>query len=117
MKIDRKTHNIDATGRILGRLAVEVADLIRGKGKVSFVPYIDNGDIVNITNIDKIKVTGNKLEDKMYHRHSGYIGGLKTTSLKKMMSEKPQDVLKIAVYGMLPKNRTRDVTIKRLNIS
>lgn len=116
MKIERKTHKIDATDKILGRLATEVAVLLRGKGKVDFTPNIDNGDFVEVSNADKIKVTGNKLEDKMYHHHSGYPGGLKSQSLKKMMEKDPSRALRIAVYGMLPKNKTRDVAIKRLII-
>jgi large subunit ribosomal protein L13 len=116
MKIERKTHKIDATDKILGRLATDVAVLLRGKNKVNFTPNIDNGDFVEISNMDKIKVTGRKMDDKIYHRHSGYISGLKSAPLGKMMEKDPAKVLKIAVYGMLPKNKTRDVVIKRLII-
>ncbi|MFH1565137.1 MAG: 50S ribosomal protein L13 [bacterium] len=116
MKIERKIHKFDATDKILGRLATEVAVLLRGKGKVDFTPNIDNGDFVQVTNADKIKVTGNKLVDKLYRHHSGYPGGLKSKSLKKMMEDSPTEVIRVAVYGMLPKNKTRDVIMQRLTI-
>jgi len=116
MKIERKLHKIDATDKVLGRLASDVAILLRGKNKVNFTPNIDNGDIVEVDNVEKIKVTGNKMEDKMYYRHSGWIGGIKSISLKRMMEKDSTRALKIAVYGMLPKNKTRDVVIKRLRI-
>lgn len=116
MKIERKTHKIDATDKILGKLAAEVAVLLRGKGKVDFTPNIDNGDFVEVSNTDKIKVTGNKLEDKVYRHHSGYPGGLKSMSLKKMMEKNSAEVVSGAVYGMLPKNKTRDVIMQRLII-
>jgi large subunit ribosomal protein L13 len=115
MQINRKIHKIDAAGKTLGRLATQIAVLLRGKNKVDFTPNIDNGDFVEIVNADKIKVTGNKMKDKIYYRHSGYIGGVKATSLEKMMADNPAKVLKMAVYGMLPKNKTRDVVIKRLS--
>lgn len=116
-KIERKIHKIDATDKILGRLATDIAVLLRGKNKVNFTPNIDNGDFVKVSNVDKIKVTGKKMDNKIYFRHSGYIGGLKSESLKKMFEKDPAKILKIAVYGMLPKNKTRDVIIKRLKIS
>lgn len=116
MKIDRKTYKIDATDKILGKLATEVAVLLRGKGKVDFTPNIDNGDFVEVSNTDKIKVTGNKLEDKLYIHHSGHPGGLKSTSLKKMMEKNSAEVARMAVYGMLPKNKTRDIIMQRLII-
>ncbi len=114
MPIKRQTHIIDATGRPLGRLAVEVAALLRGKHKVDFVPYKDMGDFVVIKNIDKIKLTGNKLEQKEYYRHSGYLGGLKTLPLKKIFQKNPLDVLRRATKGMLPKNRLSPGMLKRL---
>lgn len=116
MKIERKIHKIDATDKILGKLAAEVAVLLRGKGKVDFTPNIDNGDFVEVTNTDKIKVTGNKMEDKIYIHHSGYPRGLKTKSLKKVMEENPAEAVIMAVYGMLPKNKTRDAIMQRLII-
>ncbi len=112
--MSRETHTIDATGKILGRLASEVATLLRGKDKVGFKPHMDEGDVVIIENADKIKLSGDKLNSKKYFRHSGYPGGLKEKPLKKMMEERPEEVIKRAVYGMLPKNKLRDKTIKRL---
>ncbi len=114
--MERKTHIIDATDQILGRLAVKIVSILRGKNKPSFVPYKDLGDSVTVKNIEKIKVTGKKLEQKMYYSFSGYIGSMKETPLKKMLEEKPAKVLKLAVYGMLPKNKLRSKMMKRLKI-
>jgi len=113
-KIQRKTHVIDAQGRILGRLATEIANLLRGKHKPDFVPYRDMGDFVVVKNADKIKFTGKKLEQKKYYHHSGYLGGLKETPLKKLFERNPAAVLKKAVFGMLPKNKLRQKIIKKL---
>ena len=115
--MDKKTHTIDATNKILGRLAVEIAALLRGKHKTDFVPYKDMGDFVNVKNIDKMKVTGKKIEQKVYYRHSGYLGGLKETPLKKLIENKEMDrVLKMAVFGMLPGTKLRPNQLKRLKI-
>lgn len=114
--MERKTHVIDATNQILGRLAVKVASLLRGKNKSNFLPYQDLGDFVIVKNVDKIKVTGKKLEQKMYYSFSGYLGSLKETPLKKMLKEKPDKVLREAVFGMLPKNKLRAKMLKRLKI-
>lgn len=108
------THIINAEGKSLGRLAAEVAALLQGKNKTDFVRYKDMGDSVVVENVDKIKITGKKMEQKIYYRHSGYFGGLKETPLKKLFKEEPAEVLKIAVFGMLPKNKLRDKMIKRL---
>ena len=114
-KIERKTHVVDAEGKSLGRLAVEVAVLLRGKNKPDFVPYKDMGDTVVIKNIDKMKFTGNKLENKKYFRFTGYLGNLKTTTLKEFLIKKgPKEVLRTAVMGMLTKNKLRAQQIKRL---
>jgi large subunit ribosomal protein L13 len=114
-KIERKIHKIDAEGKPLGRLAVEVAVLLRGKGKPIFVPYKDVGDIVIVRNIDKMKFTGNKLENKNYFRFTGYLGNLKKATLKEFLIKKgPREVLRTAVMGMLTKNKLRDLQIKRL---
>lgn len=94
---------MDATGYTLGRLASEVAKILRGKNKPIFTPFIDTGDYVIITNADKIKVTGKKLEQKVYYRHSDYVGGMKETTLKEMLNKKPERVIELAVKGMLPK--------------
>jgi large subunit ribosomal protein L13 len=114
--LERKTHTIDAAGKVLGRLASEIAVLLRGKHKPTFVPYKDEGDFVVVKNIKNIKITGKKLEQKKYYRHSGYPGGLKEISLKKLFEKKPAEVLKKAVRGMLPRNKLRKEMIKRLKI-
>ena len=101
--IERKWYVVDATGYTLGRLASEVAKILRGKNKPIFTPFIDTGDYVIITNADKIKVTGKKLEQKVYYRHSDYVGGMKETTLKEMLNKKPEKVVELAVKGMLPK--------------
>ena len=107
-------HIIDAQDQILGRLATHVATLLRGKQKVDFVNHKDMGDIVVIQNVEKIKVTGNKDEQKLYRHHSGFLGGLKEIPYKKLLNESPNKIFKSAVYGMLPKNRLRNSQIKRL---
>ena len=101
--IERKWYVVDATGYTLGRLASEVAKILRGKNKPIFTPFIDTGDYVIITNADKIKVTGKKLEQKVYYRLSDYVGGMKETTLKEMLNKKPERVIELAVKGMLPK--------------
>ena len=101
--IERKWYVVDVTGYTLGRLASEVAKILRGKNKPIFTPFIDTGDYVIITNADKIKVTGKKLEQKVYYRHSDYVGGMKETTLKEMLNKKPERVIELAVKGMLPK--------------
>lgn len=112
--MDRKIHKIDATGKVLGRLATEIAILLRGKQKPGFVPYKDMGDIVVIQNAKDIKFTGNKLAQTQYFRHSGYLGGDRRIPVKKVFAAKPGEVLKRAVFGMLPKNKLRIKMIKRL---
>ncbi len=109
----KKIHTIDAQGRILGKLAVEIANLLRGKGKEDFVPYKDMGDSVIVKNSDKIKLTGKKLQQKKYYSHSGYLGGLKEKPLSKI---ELGEALKRAVFGMMPKNKLREEQIKRLKI-
>ncbi len=113
--IQRKIIIVDAENKSLGRLAVEVAVLLRGKNKPDFVPYKDMGDIVVVKNADKIRFTGNKLENKKYFRFTGYLGNLKTTTLKEFLIKKgPKEVLRTAVMGMLTKNKLRAKQIKRL---
>ena len=102
-KIERKWYVVDAEGCTLGRLASGVASVLRGKNKPQFTPHVDTGDYVIITNADKIKVTGKKLEQKVYYRHSDYVGGMKETTLKEMLNKKPERVIELAVKGMLPK--------------
>jgi len=114
--MERKTHTIDATDKVLGRLASQIAILLRGKHKPNFVPYLDMGDFVIVKNIKKLKVTGKKMEQKIYFRHSEYLGGAKEAPLKILFKENPAEVLRKAVFGMLPKNKLRGKTIKRLKI-
>ena len=110
----RETHTIDVEGRSLGRVASQIAVLLMGKHKPSFVPNQDLGDFVLVKNIRKVKITGKKIEQKKYYRHSGYLGHLKEISLKKVMDSNPGEVLRRAVSGMLPKNRLRKPRLKRL---
>ena len=114
--IKRKTYTIDAQGKPLGRLAVEIAKILRGKHKADFDPSRDMGDVVVVKNIEKIKFTGKKLKQKVYFRHSGYIGGLKEIPLERLFEKNPKEVLRRAVWGMLPKNKLRKKMIKRLKI-
>ena len=102
-KVERKWYVVDATGYTLGRLASEVAKVLRGKNKPIFTPHIDTGDYVIIVNAEKIKVTGKKLDQKIYYHHSDYVGGMKETTLREMLAKKPEKVIELAVKGMLPK--------------
>ncbi|MFH1036907.1 MAG: 50S ribosomal protein L13 [Patescibacteria group bacterium] len=115
-KMERKTYTIDATNRVLGRLAVQIANLLRGKRKTDYVPYKDMGDFVVVKNIKSIMVTGKKTDQKKYYSHSEYLGGLKEISYKKLFEKNPAEVLKRAVFGMLPINKLRNEQIKRLII-
>ncbi|MCD7908556.1 MAG: 50S ribosomal protein L13 [Clostridium sp.] len=101
--IERKWYVVDATGCTLGRLASEVAKVSRGKNKPTFTPHMDCGDYVIIVNADKVKVTGKKLDQKIYYNHSDYVGGMRETTLREMMAKKPEKVVELAVKGMLPK--------------
>ena len=102
-KIERKWYVVDAEGCTLGRLASGVASVLRGKNKPQFTPHVDTGDYVIVVNADKIKVTGKKMDQKIYYNHSDYVGGMKETTLKEMMAKKPEKVVELAVKGMLPK--------------
>ena len=102
-KVERKWYVVDATGYTLGRLASEVAKVLRGKNKPVFTPHIHTGDYVVIVNAEKIKVTGKKLDQKIYYHHSEYVGGMKETTLREMLAKKPEKVVELAVKGMLPK--------------
>ena len=102
-KIERKWYVVDADGCTLGRLASGVASVLRGKNKPQFTPHVDTGDYVIIVNADKIKVTGKKLEQKIYYNHSDYVGGMRETTLKEMLAKKPERVIELAVKGILPK--------------
>ena len=101
--IERKWFVVDAEGKTLGRLATEVARILRGKHKPIFTPYLDTGDYVIVVNAEKVKVTGKKLDQKIYYHHSEYVGGMKETTLREMLAKKPEKVVELAVKGMLPK--------------
>ena len=102
-KIERKWYVVDAEGQTLGRLSAEIAKVLRGKNKPVFTPHVDTGDYVIVVNADKVKVTGKKLEQKIYYHHSDYVGGMKETTLREMLNKKPERVIELAVKGMLPK--------------
>lgn len=107
---------VDAENQVLGRLASQIAHRLRGKHKPEFAPHMDNGDYIVVVNCDKIKVTGTKMHDKQYYRHSGWVGGLTATPLGAMLAEKPARVLMSAVRGMLPKNRLGRAMLKKLKV-
>jgi large subunit ribosomal protein L13 len=107
---------VDANGRILGRLATEIANRLRGKHKPEFTPHVDTGDYIIVVNAEKIRVTGNKLKDKLYQHHTGYIGNLKTRSLEEMLASAPEQVITKAVKGMLPKNKLGAAMLKKLRV-
>ena len=115
-KIERKWYVVDAEGHTLGRLAAEVAKVLRGKNKPEFTPHIDTGDNVIVINAEKIKVTGKKLDQKVYYHHSDYVGGMKETTLREMMAKKPEQVIELAVKGMLPKGPLGRTMIKKLHV-
>ena len=107
---------VDAEDQVLGRLASQIAHRLRGKHKPEFAPHMDNGDFIVVVNCEKVKVTGTKMHDKNYYRHSGWVGGLKATSLKDMLAETPERVLVSAVRGMLPKNKLGRALLKKLKV-
>lgn len=114
--IDRKWYVIDAEGKTLGRLAAEVAKILRGKHKPTFTPHVDTGDHVIIVNAEKVALTGKKLVQKTYFRHSGYVGGTTFTTAGKMLADKPERVLELAIKGMLPKNTLGRQMYRKLNV-
>jgi large subunit ribosomal protein L13 len=114
--IQRSWYLIDAEGKVLGRLASEVASRLRGKTKPEFLPYLDTGDFVVVVNADKVILTGKKMDQKVYYRHSGYIGGLKTITAKQLSAKKPEDLIRFAVKGMLPKNSLGRKLNKKLKV-
>lgn len=115
--MDRQVHKIDASGKIAGRLASEIATILQGKNKVDYQPSVDSGDIVEVSNVAAMKFSGKKLETKVYYRNTGYPGGIRTKKVKDMMEEEPQEVLRKMVYLMLPSNKLRAKMIKRLKVS
>ena len=115
-KIERKWYVIDASGLVLGRLASETAKILRGKNKPEFTPHADTGDYVVIVNAEQIKVTGKKLDQKIYYHHSGYVGGMRETTLKDMLAKHPERVVELAVQGMLPKGPLGREMLKKLHV-
>ncbi len=115
-EVEKKWHLIDARDKVLGRLASKIAILLRGKHKPIFTPHMDAGDYVVVVNADKVALTGDKLEKKMYYRHSGYVGGLKEIPAKEMLLRRPENLIKLAVKGMLPKNSLGRRQLTKLKI-
>ena len=115
-EVAREWYLVDAEGKTLGRLATQIADTLRGKRKPQYTPHVDTGDFVVVVNADKIAVTGNKLDQKRYYRHSGYPGGLRSRTLREQLQRRPTEVLRSAVKGMLPKNRLARRQLTKLKI-
>ncbi len=114
--MERAWHLIDADGKVLGRLATEIADILRGKNKPVYTPHVDTGDFVVVVNARNIKLTGKKWADKMYYHHTGYPGGIKSISAEKLHEKKPEEIIRLAVKGMLPKNRLGRKIFKKLKV-
>jgi large subunit ribosomal protein L13 len=115
-EIAREWYVVDAEGQTLGRLATRIADMLRGKGKAAYTPHVDTGDFIVVVNAEKIQVTGNKLDQKRYYRHSGYPGGLRSRTLREQLERRPTEVIRKAVKGMLPKNRLARKQLNKLKI-
>ena len=115
-KIERKWYVVDAEGCTLGRLSSEIAQVLRGKNKPEYTPHVDTGDYVIVVNADKVKVTGKKLQQKVYYNHSDYVGGMRETTLAEMLAKKPEKVVELAVKGMLPKGPLGRAMIKKLHV-
>ena len=115
-EIAREWYVVDADGKTLGRLATQIAETLRGKGKPQYTPHVDTGDFVVVVNAEKIAVTGKKMDEKMYHRHSGYPGGLRSRTLREQLDRQPTEVIRKAVKGMLPRNRLGRAQIRKLKI-
>jgi large subunit ribosomal protein L13 len=115
-EVTREWYLVDAEGKTLGRLATQIADTLRGKRKPQYTPHVDTGDFVVVVNAEKILVTGNKLDQKRYYRHSGYPGGLRSRTLREQLDRRPTEVLRVAVKGMLPKNRLARQQLTKLKI-
>ena len=116
LEVERKWYVVDAEGKHLGRLATEIVRVLRGKNKPQYTPHVDVGDFVVVVNADSVAVTGRKAEQRVYRRHSGYPGGMKETSYEQMLARKPTEVLRKAVYGMMPKTRLARKQLKKLKI-
>ena len=115
-EVTRRWYVVDAEGQTLGRLATQIADTLRGKNKAEYTPHVDTGDFVVVVNAEKIAVTGKKLDEKLYHRHSGYPGGLRTRTLREQLQRRPTEVIRKAVKGMLPRNKLARAQIGKLKI-
>src|SRR5262245_39381565 len=115
-ELQREWYLVDAEGKPLGRLATEIADTLRGKGKPSYTPHVDTGDFVIVVNAEKVRVTGKKLDEKMVYSHSGYPGGLKSRTLREQLERRPTEVIRKAVKGMLPRNRISRAQLRKLKI-
>jgi large subunit ribosomal protein L13 len=115
-EVERRWYVVDADGQTLGRLATQIADTLRGKDKAQYTPHVDTGDFVVVVNAEKVRVTGNKLDQKRYYRHSGYPGGLRSRTLREQLERRPTEVIRKAVKGMLPRNRLARQQINKLKI-
>jgi large subunit ribosomal protein L13 len=115
-EIERTWYVVDAEAKTLGRLATQIADVLRGKTKPAYTPHVDTGDFVIVVNAEKVRVTGQKLDQKLYYRHSGYPGGLRSRSLREQLERRPEEVLRKAVKGMLPKNKLASAQLRKLKI-
>jgi large subunit ribosomal protein L13 len=115
-EIERHWYVVDAESKTLGRLATQIADVLRGKGKATYTPHVDTGDFVIVVNAGKVHVTGQKLDQKLYYKHSGYPGGLHSRTLREQLERRPEEVLRKAVRGMLPKNRLASAQLRKLKI-
>ena len=115
-EIERHWYVVDAESKTLGRLATQIADVLRGKGKPAYTAHVDTGDFVIVVNAEKIHVTGQKLDQKVYYRHSGYPGGLRSRTLREQLERRPEEVIRRAVRGMLPKNRLAAAQLKKLKV-
>jgi large subunit ribosomal protein L13 len=116
LEVERTWYVVDAEAQTLGRLATQIAGVLRGKGKPAYTPHVDTGDFVVVVNAEKIRVTGNKLDQKIYYRHSGYPGGLRERTLREQLDRRPEEVLRKAVKGMLPKNKLASAQLRKLKI-
>jgi large subunit ribosomal protein L13 len=115
-EIERHWYVVDAEAKTLGRLATQIADVLRGKDKPAYTPHVDTGDFVIVVNAEKVRVTGQKLDQKVYYRHSGYPGGLRSRTLREQLERRPEEVLRKAVKGMLPKNKLASAQLRKLKI-
>jgi len=115
-EVDQRWYVVDASGKILGHMAVQIARMLQGKHKPTYVPHLDTGDFVIVVNAEKVRVTGNKLDTKLYRHHTGYIGGLKETTLADVLKKKPEEVIRRAVWGMLPKSTLGKKMFSKLKV-